>query len=97
MTALQKQCLLCAMGCLTPEGIDGIWGPVSGAATGKLQKKLGIPEDGDFGQQTLEAVVKALAEGLPEEETGSFWQEIRYFNREEFRCKCGGRYCARSG
>lgn len=93
MTALQKQCLLCAMGCLTPEGIDGIWGPVSGAATGKLQKKLGIPEDGDFGQQTLEAVVKALAEGLPEEETGSFWQQIRYFNREEFRCKCGGRYC----
>lgn len=25
--------------------------------------------------------------------TGTFWDGIRYFKREEFRCKCGGRYC----
>ena len=25
--------------------------------------------------------------------TGSFWDEIEYFTREEFRCQCGGKYC----
>lgn len=25
--------------------------------------------------------------------TGTFWDEIKYFTREEFACKCGGRYC----
>lgn len=23
----------------------------------------------------------------------AFWADIRYFSREEFRCKCGGKYC----
>ena len=26
-------------------------------------------------------------------QTGTFWDGIKYFKREEFRCKCGGRYC----
>ena len=25
--------------------------------------------------------------------TGTFWDTIRWFRREEFRCKCGGQYC----
>lgn len=25
--------------------------------------------------------------------TGTFWDEIEFFDREEFRCKCGGKYC----
>ena len=25
--------------------------------------------------------------------TGTFWDGIRHFKREEFRCKCGGKYC----
>ena len=25
--------------------------------------------------------------------TGTFWGEIKYFTQEEFKCKCGGRYC----
>ena len=25
--------------------------------------------------------------------TGTFWDHIRYWTREEFRCKCGGKYC----
>ena len=31
--------------------------------------------------------------GGKEENTGSFWDEIEFFDREEFRCKCGGKYC----
>lgn len=25
--------------------------------------------------------------------TGTFWDEIEFFTREEFRCQCGGKYC----
>lgn len=25
--------------------------------------------------------------------TGTFWAEIKYFTREEFRCQCNGKYC----
>lgn len=25
--------------------------------------------------------------------TGTFWDEIEFFNRDEFRCQCGGKYC----
>lgn len=25
--------------------------------------------------------------------TGTFWDEIEFFTREEFKCKCGGKYC----
>lgn len=25
--------------------------------------------------------------------TGTFWDHIRYWKREEFRCRCGGKYC----
>jgi peptidoglycan hydrolase-like protein with peptidoglycan-binding domain len=31
--------------------------------------------------------------GVKEETTGSFWDEIEYFDRDEFKCKCGGKYC----
>jgi hypothetical protein len=27
------------------------------------------------------------------EATGTFWDEIEFFDREEFKCKCGGKYC----
>ena len=26
-------------------------------------------------------------------QTGTFWDEIEFFDREEFRCQCGGKYC----
>ena len=25
--------------------------------------------------------------------TGTFWDEIEFFDREEFRCQCNGKYC----
>lgn len=31
--------------------------------------------------------------GGKEETTGSFWDDSEFFDREEFRCKCGGKYC----
>ena len=31
--------------------------------------------------------------GGKEENTGSFWDEIEFFDPEEMKCKCGGKYC----
>jgi len=99
MTTEQKQLILCYYDCLEPRQIDGIWGPASAGATAKLQHLLGIPEDGIWGKQTDEAVWQRFFNGedeLPEEApetTGTFWDHIRYWTREEWRCQCGGKYC----
>ena len=96
MTNLQKQLILCYYECLDPKDLDGLWGPKSAAATGKLQKLLGIPDDGVWGNQTEEAIREIFYKGTdrlsaPAEEknlTGTFWDHIRYWSREEFRCRC---------
>jgi hypothetical protein len=31
--------------------------------------------------------------GGKEETTGSFWDDSEFFDREEFRCQCNGKYC----
>ena len=102
LSAKQKQQLLCFFDCLEESQIDGIWGNQSKEATVILQRKLGIKDDGLFGSGTEEACFEALLSGesLPDIEgvtiipsTGDFWDEIEYFTREEFSCKCGGQYC----
>lgn len=94
MTVKQKQLLLAWLDCLPAEAVDGIWGPQSAQATAKAQKKLGLVDDGVWGDQTDAAIRELIYKGedLPEEpegESGTFWDHIRYWRREEFRCRCG--------
>lgn len=106
MTIDQKQCLLKYLGYYGGE-IDGSYGPQTRAATKKFQSDFGITIDGIAGGETEKALKHAVAYGMPEknttdapttaespkESTGTFWDDIQYFDREEFRCKCGGKYC----
>ena len=91
MTVKQKQCLLCYMGCLAPEDIDGLWGGVSAAATEAAQNILGIPGDGVWGPQTDDAIREHIyaGEDIQIPVTGDWWDGIRYWTREEFKCRCG--------
>jgi len=94
MTIKQKQCLLAYMGTLAPEDIDGLWGGISAAATEQAQKMLSIPEDGVWGPQTDTAIREYIFSGedLLQDDlipTGDWWDGIRYWTREEFRCRCG--------
>lgn len=78
MTDRQKQCLLCYLG-LYDGPMDGIWGEKSQEAEKEFVRKYGA-----FTPDNLRNVLVNWED---------FWQEIPNFTREEFRCKCGGRYC----
>ena len=94
MTAIQKQAILFKFDLIPLKGVDGIWGERSELATKSMQQDLGLDPDGVWGIQTYAAVNAALGimEDTPEQ-TGTFWDEIEFFTREEFRCQCGGRHC----
>ena len=79
MTAVQTQCCLAALGFYPYREIDGIWGPKSEAAAARFRQE-------NPGKTLLEAI-----SGLDTPE--DFWDHIRHFTREEFRCHCTGRYC----
>ena len=99
MTVKQIQHLLGYLGYYTG-ATDGIWGRLSEEAAVAFQRDYGLEPDGIVGQATEKALRGAVAgtmdkvqEADPEEAVDSWWKDIRYFAREEFRCKCGGRYC----
>ena len=105
MTTYQQQCLLGYLGCYNG-WIDGQWGEMSTAACKAFQRDYGLTPDGVCGPMTQKMLVAAVAGTAakverPESEpadtdkpqTGTFWDDIQYFTREEFACKCGGRYC----
>lgn len=86
MTVKQKQCLLAFLG-FYAGSIDGIWGAQSQSAADRFLRAFGPTED-------LEKALKhAVCYGMPEYETKDFWDEIEFFDREEFRCQCNGKYC----
>lgn len=100
MTIKQKQCLLAYLGYYTGTP-DGIWGPLSIGATERLQNAYGLMVTGIFDGE-LEVRIRAdigagkeiFASGKPPDKpeggkTGTFWDDIRYFTRNEFRCPCG--------
>ena len=82
MTAEQKQCLLRYLG-FYRGGIDGIWGQQSQAAAMDFRRSYMGGSD-DLEKRLLEVVASG-----EQPKTVSWWREIRYFQREEFRCPCG--------
>lgn len=104
MTIKQVQCLLTYLG-YAPGAIDGADGRNTQAAIRAFQAQEGLATDGIAGAKTQAALLDAVAEGRGYEpkadtkqpttsgDTGTFWDRIQYFTREECRCKCGGKYC----
>ena len=83
MTNERKQRILCAVadddGKYYYNGpLDGIWGPESQKAADRF---------------ILDFSGENVTDKNVGNKTGTFWDEIEYFDREEFRCKCGGKYC----
>lgn len=99
MTTYQIQLLLLYLG-YSPGNPDGLDGPTTQAAVRQFQEDFGgITVDGIPGEETQKALKHAVAYGTLKREnatvsktetvTGTFWDEIEYFERKEFRCPCG--------
>nr|DAI84758.1 MAG TPA: peptidase [Caudoviricetes sp.] len=101
MTIKQIQCLLVYLG-YDPGNIDGANGKNTIAAVRRFQADYGLTPDGIAGAATQKMLIGAVAgtavkvkkpESSGEPKTWTFWDDIKYFTREEFRCRCGGKYC----
>ena len=104
MTVKQRQHLLAYLGYYVGN-VDGKWETLSKNACTAFQKDFGgIKVDGFGGTETDKALKHSVCYGMPaknveevaEESTekmGTFWDEIEYFTHDEFKCKCGGKYC----
>lgn len=99
MTIEQLQHLLSYLGYDTG-GVGNGYGPKTTQAVRDFQREFGgLEEDGKAGSETKKALRKAVgdgwirpekAEAVPNSGTaGTFWDEIEYFTREEFKCRCG--------
>lgn len=102
MTTKQVQLLLLYLGYAVGTA-DGICGKATRSAVQAFQGEWGLTVDGIAGAQTRAALRQAVADGWVRPEnavisksettTGTYWDDIQYFSREEFKCKCGGKYC----
>ena len=98
MTVKQKQNLLSYLGYYVGN-IDGIWGALSKTAMDAFEKDFKVLDVPGISENANEKALKhAVAYDLfktepVKDETGTFWDEIEYFDRSEFKCKCGGKYC----
>ena len=98
MDTRQIQALLVYLG-YDPGEVDGLPGKNTRRAVLAFQAAEGLTADGSPGPLTQAALLDAVAKGrfraedarTPEETTGTFWDEIRYFKREEkgIACPCG--------
>jgi hypothetical protein len=90
MTAKEAQYLLGYLGYYIGE-VDGKWGQLSRSACRAFQRSFGgIAVTGTATEETGKALRHAVAYGMPaRKEAENFWDGIRYWTREEFRCRCG--------
>lgn len=107
MEAWRKQCLLAYCGYYPYKDIDDEWGDQSRQATEAFQSAYEIKVDGVFGNGTLGRILEVIynqeeptapaapdiSVGDKKEPTGTFWDDSEFFDREEFRCQCKGKYC----
>lgn len=103
MTVIQIQHLLAYLG-YDPGDCDGAMGRNTQAAVRRFQADYGLTADGDPGSATQKMLIGAIAgtaakvdrpaqTGQEAGKTGTFWDDIQYFARSEFKCQCGGKYC----
>lgn len=103
MNVIQIQHLLAYLG-YDPGDCDGAMGRNTQAAVRRFQADYGLTADGDPGSATQKMLIGAIAgtaakvdrpaqTGQEAGKTGTFWDDIQFFSRAEFKCQCGGKYC----
>jgi hypothetical protein len=92
MTIKQQQALLFYLGYYVGN-IDGEWGTLSKTAAKAFQKDFGLKDDGVCGAETEQALKHTVCYGISKKQepvkSGDFWDNIKHFDKSEFRCRCG--------
>lgn len=91
MNTEQIQCLLRYLG-YYKGNIDGIWGQQSRQATLAFQNAYMDGATGEFDEDTRQRILQVITTGeAPLVATGSYWDTIRHFRRDEpfIACPCG--------
>lgn len=102
MTIKQVQQLLAYLG-YDPGAVDGVDGRQTQAAVRRFQTQEYLTVDGIAGEQTQIRLKDAVwqdrfakdntvpSSGQPPDKTGTFWDDIKYFTRDEpyIACPCG--------
>lgn len=95
MTITQKQALLAYLGYYAGP-LDGIWGDKSQRAVIDFQRAYMEQEDVDgiFGAATEKRILEVISTGeqpvkASQTSDEDWWSGIRYWTREEFKCRCG--------
>ena len=89
--------------------VDGLPGPLTRKAIQDFQRDFGgLKVTGEADNDTDMAMRHAVAYGIPERDqteapepeqetnfptSANWWDEIEFFDPDEMKCKCGGRYC----
>ena len=81
--------------------VDGLAGEKTKAATAEYQKKNGLTATGIADEKTRAKIAgdssnttsNTASTTTNKTASGTWWDDIKYFDRSEFACKCGGRYC----
>ena len=92
MTVKQKQCLLAYLGYYVGN-IDNIWGNLSKTATKSFQQDHGLEATGSFDGDTEKTILDTVAKSEVKTPVADGWDDIEFFSKKEFKCKCGGSYC----
>lgn len=98
MTIYQQQCLLAFL-CYSPGPIDGLDGPQTRAAMERFRADYGLGAEGLVGAvagtvaRKTNTQTSTNVQDSVQGSAGTFWASIKHFKREDFRCKCGGKYC----
>lgn len=103
MTVKERQCLLTVLKRSDGESyytgeVDGIYGPLSRKAVEDFQRDYsGLTVTGEADEATDKAMRHAVCYGMPimdvtdsnvGSKTRTFWDEIEFFDRNEFMCQC---------
>ena len=90
MTVKQAQCLLLYLG-YSPGSPDGVVGPKTSGAISVFQSDYGLPATGQLDDTTGKMLVGAVvgtAAKAERPQTGSWWDNIKYFKPEEDNICC---------
>lgn len=78
---------------------DGLAGRMTMESTRVFQCNNDLPVTGIADEATRALIPTFEGDSFTETDDdapikrGSFWDEIKYFVKDEFRCKCGGKFC----